>query len=218
MKGKQNPMPEKRPLRQLDRVLAEILHERAALRISERRHFNALPMLRTLVMEFPDDQKARTALIDVCRELARQAEKKGNHDQARTYLAEASQLVSETSADTEPPEEKRGEGDDLLGLARRFIDRHYPDQSRWLDMAWRIFHNVEPESFIRTIPSGALGAVGETEEGRVATQVAILLGVLERARNSALDQTAAEEKMRKAGDRIGADDVLINRLLDLIRQ
>lgn len=211
-------MPEKRTLNPLDRVLADILRDRASRHVAAGRHLHALPLLRTLVLEFPDDQEARATLVDLYRELARLALERGDHARAEAYLADVRKLASDATLSLSiPPGEKtesgKDEGEDLRRVARRFIDRHYPDQARWLDLAWRIFHDVDPWTLEKKTLAGALGAVGDTEDGRVAVQVAILLGVAARVGRQRVSPKLVADEIRKAGRQLGADENLINRLV-----
>ncbi|BBO83604.1 hypothetical protein DSCO28_41700 [Desulfosarcina ovata subsp. sediminis] len=211
-------MPEKLTLNPLDRVLAEILRDRASRHVSAGRHLHALPLLRTLVLEFPDDQEARAALVDLYRELARLALEQADRPRAEAYLVDARKLAPDATLSISMPpgeetESSRDVAEDLRRVAHRVIDRHYPDQARWLDLAWRIFHDVDPWTLGKKTLAGALGAVGDTQDGQVAAQVAILLGVAARGCRHHISPKAVAEEIRKAGRQLGADGNLINRLV-----
>lgn len=215
-------MPQEQKQNELDRLLQKILLDRALARTGSGKLQRAASLLRAILLDFPENRRARDHLGLVYLEMAQKNIREGNPSQARQIIKKALTLDPENQAagallnslgldlKIEPT---KAWASRLHQTAKNFVEHYYPDQSKWFDLAWRIFKGVAPEELQGRQWADALGAVGEEESGRVLSHVVVMLSALAEEPPQRLNAEKLDETIRRMGTRLDADEKMINQLI-----
>lgn len=214
-------MPQNKIKNKLDIQLQGILMDRALVRIESGEYERAAPLLKAILIDFPENRQAKEQLVDVYIKMTGRFIKEDNFEKARRVLEKAlvldprhkkikdfSQALEERKIES-PPYVLEAH---IRETAKCFIEKFYFEQLDWFDTAWRIFKGVTPEEFEGQSLQSALGIANTEKADLIVVEVVVILSAIGPELHERWTEDKIAERIRWTGNRLKVSEFLINQL------